>query len=215
MDYKPSSLDISMLQTSEQPIITEPDEIIPEIILEDEDLTAEEKCDYFLMSELPVLPLPLYGALLAFFWEGFMENINCAACVLKLILTMPLESIFLVIPFDSMINCLHEDLNPIFAAILACLSPIFDEIIWPIEELIEHAVIESEPAYINLILEYYELYVEFIQIEHFEALLCIDDPSMLYRRTVIRLFKKGLAKFHDLEERLIDLENELIDMTDE
>ena len=175
---------------------------------EDNDLTNEEKCEYFLISPLPEFQFSIYMTLLQFFWGGFSQCFDAAACFLKVIKACPLELVLEIVPLELLLATISEDLNPIFASILIYLRPVFDQQMYPLDCLIEAATTtESGFIFVRLLLEYIDCYKD-IPIDAFYALLEIDDPPIEYRNAVRELFYVAGQDLPELITQAKELEEE-------
>ena len=168
-----------------------------DIILIDECLTKEEKCEYFLLSDLPLFDIEVYINLMLFFWEGIAFSIDAAAAFLKIIHQLPVSTVVSLLTLDAILEIISQDLNPVFAKIFIYLQPICKTVIYDVNSLIEAA--KEDPLgfiYLKVLTKYIEFYIEQMLPEHFDMLLQIENPNQLYREAVIELYYAG-ASFHE------------------
>ena len=145
----------------------------PELILDDNDLDLDEKCNYFILSKAPTYDPDVYANLLLFFWNSFTVSDNAAACFLKVLQNLPISNALSFMNIDDIISVLQNELNPVNAKINLIISPIVPNPIYPFEALMEQAIDTACSVFIQLIEKYIHFYFvnEEIRPEHIDVLI--------------------------------------------
>ena len=185
-------------------------ELETDLILDDDsDLTPEEKCDYFLFSSLPEFNFTIYASLITFFWGGFPYLREAKACFLKIIQATPISFFLEIIQINELIEMLQTEINPIHAAIVLYIKPIFNEKIYNIDEIIEQAMnCQDGHVIIRMLTAYLQVYLPDLKYESCKLLTEVQEPPLLYRNAVRELFYQAGQYIPQLLIEVIDLEEQ-------